>query len=210
MKLVLSSQRTSLKDQKRTETAPLTKNRSRNALIVSDENSEKNSPKYPNIDNDIEQDDREEFVMNKNVADRVNRSKKHPYVEVGENVYCVGCYGYKPLENIWEPISQIPMRKVISYFNRKKTTLPVDLDNVIDGYRDILESSHKCHCLSETCCHAFLTVTNPSMLRCLLQQFCGRFAECIVFHDDSSAEGHTRSRTTKFDAPISVLAGVHP
>ena len=85
-------------------------------------------------DSDISnEDDTEEFVMDKIVNHRINKSKKHRYAEVGEQLYRIRWYNLGPADDTWEPISHIPRSKVLSYHRRKNLALPDNLDESIDG-----------------------------------------------------------------------------
>ena len=96
-----------------------------------------NSPKPPRPDmkdgNPNNEDETEEFVMDKIISHRINKSKKHRYADVGDLLYRIRWYDFGPSDDTWEPISHIPRSKLISYHNRKGLPLPNHLDDSIDG-----------------------------------------------------------------------------
>ena len=81
-------------------------------------------------DTDLEPD---EFILEKILAHRKNRSSKHPTAAIGETVYRLRWTGYKPSDDSWEPIINIPRSHVLRYHKRKKLPIPDDIDRAIDG-----------------------------------------------------------------------------
>lgn len=85
------------------------------------------------IDSRNEEDETEEFFMDKIIGHHTNKSKKHQYASVGELLYRIRWYNYGPSNNTWELISQIPQSKVLLCHKRKIVPLPENLDDAIDG-----------------------------------------------------------------------------
>ena len=57
-----------------------------------------------------------------------NSREEHPSAQVGETTYRVRWYGQDAKGDTFEPIRHIPRNKVISYYKRKKLSLPDDID----------------------------------------------------------------------------------
>lgn len=84
-------------------------------------------------DNKDNEDETEEFVMEKVISHRTNKSKKHRHAEVGKLLYRIRWYDFGPSDDTWEPVAHIPRSKILSYHKRKGIPLPPDLDDSIDG-----------------------------------------------------------------------------
>ena len=74
-----------------------------------------------------------EYVVDKVVSHSVNTDTQHPTAAVGETTYRVRWYGYGPDEDTFEPIRHLPRNKVVSYYKRRKLSLPVDIHEAIQG-----------------------------------------------------------------------------
>ena len=75
----------------------------------------------------------EDFVIDKIVNHRVNRSRNHEYAKYGENLYPVRWYGFKPQDDTWEPTEHLPRSKILTYLKSKKLGIPNSIDAAIDG-----------------------------------------------------------------------------
>ena len=71
--------------------------------------------------------------MDSIVDDKVNKSRRHRYAKYGETLYRVRWYDCGPEEDTWEPIRHLPRSKVLSYFRRKKRSIPTDIHKANDG-----------------------------------------------------------------------------
>lgn len=85
----------------------------------------------PIDDKDKEEDEPEEFFIEKITWNRVNKSHKHEDFEYSKKHYHVRWYSNKPSEDIWEPIWHIPLSNIISYCKRKKINIHTELDQTI-------------------------------------------------------------------------------
>lgn len=75
---------------------------------------------------------KEDFVIDKILTHRINKSCKYAYAQYYEILYRICWYGYKPREDTWEPIEHISRGKSFSYHNRKSLKLPDNWYNDVD------------------------------------------------------------------------------
>lgn len=73
-----------------------------------------------------EEDD--EFVIDKIITLKVDRDKRHNYANFRESLYRISWYVYSPSDETWEPIDNLPRSKVLSCFKRKKRPISPDID----------------------------------------------------------------------------------
>ena len=71
--------------------------------------------------------------MDKVVSHGTNEDPHHPTAKVGETTYRVRWYGYGPDEDTFEPIRHLPRNKVVSYYKRRKLSLPEDIQEAVQG-----------------------------------------------------------------------------
>ena len=74
-----------------------------------------------------------EYVIDKVVSHGVNTDPQHPTAAVGETTYRVRWYDYGPDEATFEPIRHLPRNKVVSYYKRRKLSLPEDIHEAVQG-----------------------------------------------------------------------------
>lgn len=100
--------------------------------VTFDANSQKKFKECLADEQDDEKDEHEEFVIEKIVRHHVNKSHKHQHNVYGDNLYHIHCYECKHSEDIWEPIADITLSNITSYYNCRKINLPIYLDKAID------------------------------------------------------------------------------
>ena len=74
-----------------------------------------------------DKEDLGEFVIDRIISHGINEDSKHPTAKVGETTYRVRWFGYEASDDTYEPIRHLPRNKVVSYYNKKKLTLPKTL-----------------------------------------------------------------------------------
>lgn len=74
-----------------------------------------------------------EYVIDRVVTHGVNKDGKHPNPEVGETVFRVLWYGYGSKDDTFEPIHHLPRSKILSYCNRRKLPIPIDIGRAMIG-----------------------------------------------------------------------------
>ncbi|MEM9094861.1 MAG: chromo domain-containing protein [Pseudomonadota bacterium] len=72
-------------------------------------------------------DDEDEYVIDRIVSHGINEDNNHPSAKPGETVYRVRWYGYSASDDTYEPIRHLPRNKVVSYYKRKRLALPTDI-----------------------------------------------------------------------------------
>lgn len=75
----------------------------------------------------------EEFVINKVVNHRTNKSRNHQYADYGEPLYRVRWFRVKPSDDTWKPTAHLPRSKVLHYVKFKKLAVPDNIEEDIDG-----------------------------------------------------------------------------
>ena len=77
--------------------------------------------------------DTEEFVIDKVVDHKLNKNRRHKFVNVGEPLFRVRWYGYGPDQDTWEPVRYLPRSKILQYVKRADIDKPANIDHAIDG-----------------------------------------------------------------------------
>ena len=75
----------------------------------------------------------EEFVIDKIVNHKINRSRRHRYAKAGEPLYLVRWYGFEEEDDTWEPTKHLPRSKIVSYYRAKKTEILESVEQANDG-----------------------------------------------------------------------------
>lgn len=106
--------------------------RTRQVYDGDNDNSDKQdeSDERSGCENDDEDD---EFVMDRVITHRVNKNKKHQYSNVGIYLYCVRWFGYSTSDDTWKPVEYLLPSKVLQYLKRKKSKPPTEIEDAVDG-----------------------------------------------------------------------------
>lgn len=65
----------------------------------------------------------EQFIIDKIVDHRINRSRRHRYARAGEPLYRARWYGFHSEDETWEPTKHLPRIKILAYYLNNKLSI---------------------------------------------------------------------------------------
>lgn len=74
-----------------------------------------------------------ECFLYKIVYYMINRFRGRRHAKAGTSLFQVRWFGFKPGDDTWEPIIQLPRRKILYYFRSNKLPIPDKIDKANDG-----------------------------------------------------------------------------